>query len=182
MCTDCNKKSGGTKGCAFRIFCLVQAADFLKGEASQLFCPADITRSAGGRHGGWVRKAAPFGFHYMPCAGSTGEGRLMAVRFASQTKPSPEVPRLYGLSNSSSVQSKLIVQLIRHRADCVRPAETCEKSPLGFFRPKGSDQNAHINGRAFVQLKKQPHHRAHEEIQTHMPPEPYDRKPFGLYP
>ena len=34
-----------------------------------------------------------------------GEGPLMADRFASQTKPFPEVPRLYGITNSSSVQS-----------------------------------------------------------------------------
>ncbi len=41
----------------------------------------------------------------------------MADRFASQTKPSPEVPRLYGISNSSSVLSNLIVQLKGLRAD-----------------------------------------------------------------
>jgi hypothetical protein len=30
-------------------------------------------------------------------------------------------------------------------------------------------------------LKNQLHRRAHEKIQTHMPPEPYDRKPLGLF-
>ena len=51
----------------------------------------------------------------------------MAVRFASQTKPSPEVPRLYGISNSSSVLSNLIVQLKGLRADRDASAETYKK-------------------------------------------------------
>jgi hypothetical protein len=57
-----------------------------------------------------------------------------------------------------------------------------KRSRWDLFWPSGSDRNAHIHGRAFVQLKKELHCRAHEEIQTRMPPEPYDRKPFGLYP
>ncbi len=55
------------------------------------------------------------------------------------------------------------------------------KSPQAdVFRPCGSDQNAHIHGRAFAQRKNQLHRRAHEEIQTHMQLEPYDRKTYGL--
>ena len=33
----------------------------------------------------------------------------MAARFAAQTQPSPEVPRLYGVSNSSFLQSESTV-------------------------------------------------------------------------
>jgi hypothetical protein len=56
-----------------------------------------------------------------------------------------------------------------------------EISPNGLFWPKGSDQNAHIHGRAEVKLKNPLCCRAHTQIQTHMPLEPYDQKPFGLY-
>ncbi len=37
------------------------------------------------------------------------------------------------------------------------------------------------HGRADVNGKNQLHCRAHTQIQTHMPSEPYDRKSFGLY-
>ncbi len=69
------------------------------------------------------------------------------------------------------------------RADRDASAETCAKTVYdGFLRPCGSDRSAHIHGRAFGQSKNQVHLRAHKEIQTHMPLEPYDRKSFGLYP
>ena len=57
----------------------------------------------------------------------------MADRFASQTKPSPEVPRLYGISNSSFFHSKSIVQLNEASRGLVESAETCKKDPDGIF-------------------------------------------------
>jgi hypothetical protein len=56
------------------------------------------------------------------------------------------------------------------------------KSPCGTFFGSLREQRSKraYHGRAFVQLKHQLLCRAHEEIQTHMPPEPYDRKSFGL--
>ena len=41
-----------------------------------------------------------------------------------------------------------------------------KKTASGLFWPRGSDQSAHIHGRADGQRKKKMHHRAHEEIQA----------------
>ncbi len=58
------------------------------------------------------------------------------------------------------------------------------KSPCGTFFGSLREQRSKraYHGRADVKRKMKVRHRAHEEIQTHMPPEPYDRKSFGLYP
>ena len=57
----------------------------------------------------------------------------MADRFASQTKPSPEVPRLYGAADSSSARPNLIVQLKRFRADWRSQPKHAKKIPMGSF-------------------------------------------------
>ncbi len=59
--------------------------------------------------------------------------RAAPGRTSSGRRSSPEVLWPDGINHSSYVQPNLIVQLIRHRADCVRPAETCEKVPAGHF-------------------------------------------------
>ena len=103
-------------------------------------------------------------------------------RAGSSRRPSPEVPRLYGVPNSSNMQIKPTVHLRAFARTAMRQPKHAKKTASGLFWPKGRDQNAHINSRADGQLKIQVHHRAHKEIQTHMPLEPNDRKSYGLYP
>ena len=95
-----------------------------------------------------------------PCAGP------LALWHKPQLVLSPESDRsVYGLSRGLA-----------------ESAETCEKVPAGRFsvRSANRDRNAHIQGRADVKPMIHAHRRAHEEIQTHMPLEPHDRKPSGL--
>ena len=97
----------------------------------------------------------------LPCADGTGEGygtKGCAFRIllnplcaghsggALRPFPSREGPRPDGINHSSFFQSESNVQRKRHRADCVRPAETCEKVPAGCFsvRSANSARNAHI--------------------------------------
>ena len=54
-------------------------------------------------------------------------------RAHSSRWPSPEVPRLYGIANSLSVQLDSTVQLKDFRADRDASAETCKKIPMGSF-------------------------------------------------
>ncbi len=69
------------------------------------------------RHGDGNERLRLSDLFGMPFAGSTGEDPLMADRFASQTKPSPEVLWPDGINHSSRVLLKLTVQFKRHRAD-----------------------------------------------------------------
>ena len=74
----------------------------------------------------------------------------------------------------------------RLRADCVRPAETCEKVRRTFSVCSGASQTVIETRirrcRADILRRNKPHLRAHIQIQTHMPPERYDRRPVRVVP
>ena len=159
----------GTKGCAFRILLNPPCAGklFERQSLSGLLLCAGVGMER-------ERKAAPFGSHWNVLRGQRQGGHL-------RPKSSLRGPWPDGINHSLSVQSKLIVQLMSIARTVFVQPKHAKKSLRDVFRPRGSDQNAHIHGRAFVQLKNRLRLRAHTKIQTHMPPEPYDRKSFGLY-
>ena len=61
-----------------------------------------------------------------------GEGPLMADRFASQTKPSPEVSWPDSINHSSWLQSKVIVKTNDIGADSTSPPADREMSADAF--------------------------------------------------
>ncbi len=109
------------------------------------------------------------------CADGAGEDQLWP-----QVLPGGPLARWHKPQLASShILDRLANKVLR---GLVESAETCKKVRSRTFLTLRQRSKRAYHRRAFVQLKNQLCLRAHTQIQTHMPPEPYDRKAFGLPP